>query len=111
LQKLICNTDDHLRNHGFLLDPEGWRLSPAYDINPSPNGTGLHLNISENDNSLSLQLALEVAEFFRLNQEKARRIITEVSDSVRQWPSIAKELGIPKAEQELLRRALQHAQE
>lgn len=107
----VCNTDDHLRNHGFLLEPEGWKLSPAYDINASPNGTGLHLNISENDNSLSLRLAMEVAEFFRLNQEKAQRIIAEISDSVRQWSSIAKDLGISRSEQELLRRAFQIAEE
>ncbi len=107
----VCNTDDHLRNHGFLLEPKGWKLSPAFDINPSPNGTGLHLNISENDNSLSLQLAMEVAEYFRLNEEEAQRIVVEVSDSVRKWPLIAKELGIPRSEQELMRRAFRIAEE
>ena len=68
----ICvkNTDDHLRNHGFLLTDGGWLLSPAYDINPNEYGKGLHLNISDKDNSLSLDLALEVAIYFRLGDEK-----------------------------------------
>ncbi|MGD2034465.1 MAG: HipA domain-containing protein, partial [Bacteroidales bacterium] len=55
----VSNTDDHLRNHGFILTPQGWILSPAYDINPTEHATGLKLNISEADNSLSLDLAME----------------------------------------------------
>ena len=61
----VKNTDDHLRNHGFLLAPQGWILSPAYDINPNPNGAGLALNISGNDNALDFDLAREVAPLFR----------------------------------------------
>ena len=60
----ISNTDDHLRNHGFLLTEKGWVLSPAYDVNPEPLNKRLTLNISETDNSLSLALAREVAEIF-----------------------------------------------
>jgi serine/threonine-protein kinase HipA len=71
----VSNTDDHLRNHGFLLTPNGWKLSPAYDVNPNPKGTGLKLNISAHDNSLDLNLAIEVAPFFRLTNEKAIAII------------------------------------
>jgi len=65
----ICvkNTDDHLRNHGFLLGDKGWQLSPAYDINPVPYGTGLTLNISDEDNSLNLEFAKDIADFFALN--------------------------------------------
>jgi len=66
----VTNTDDHLRNHGFILTNQGWSLSPAYDINPVETGTGLKLNISDEDNSLDLDLALEVSEFFRLSEEK-----------------------------------------
>ena len=61
----VTNTDDHLRNHGFILSEIGWLLSPAYDINPVETGTGLKLNISDNDNSLDIDLAMEVHEFFR----------------------------------------------
>jgi serine/threonine-protein kinase HipA len=101
----VCNSDDHLRNHGFLLEPGGWKLSPAYDINPSPDAAGLHLNISENDNSLSLPLALEVAKYFRFDDETARGEIARIIESVRAWPIIAMELGIPRFEQELMRPA------
>ncbi|MCK4922005.1 MAG: type II toxin-antitoxin system HipA family toxin, partial [Bacteroidales bacterium] len=67
----VSNTDDHLRNHGFILGERGWLLSPAYDINPVENGSGLKLNISENDNSLDINLAIEVREFFRLKEDRA----------------------------------------
>ena len=98
----ICvkNTDDHLRNHGFLLTETGWRLSPAYDLNPVEYGTGLTLNISENDNSLDLELALSVAKHFRLNQEQASYIITEVKDSVSHWREVAKKYNLSKQDQD-----------
>ena len=101
----ISNTDDHLRNHGFLLTDRGWKLSPAYDINPEPSSTGLHLNISENDNSLNLELAKEVAEFFRVDKNEADEIIDEVKAAVTTWPDVASGYGINRGEQELMRRA------
>ncbi len=98
----ICvkNTDDHLRNHGFLLSDSGWILSPAYDINPNEYGKELSLNISENDNSLDLDLALSIAEHFRLNKKKANEIIGEVKRAVFAWREIAKKYKINKAELE-----------
>jgi len=96
----VCNTDDHLRNHGFMLVPGGWRLSPAYDLNPSPHGRGLSLAISDTDNSLSLDLALEVCEFFRLTNDDARDIMKRVVTSVRNWRQHASGLGIPRDEQD-----------
>jgi len=97
----ISNTDDHLRNHGFILTKKGWILSPAYDINPNETGTGLKLNISENDNSPDLDLAMEVIEYFRLSKEKAEEIIKKVKDAVQDWKKIASKYKIPKTEQEL----------
>ena len=97
----VTNTDDHLRNHGFLLTNDGWVLSPAYDINPVENGTGLKLNISDTDNSLDLNLALEVSEFFRLSEKRATEIIEEVLNVVAGWKEVAKKHGISRAEQEL----------
>lgn len=97
----VTNTDDHLRNHGFLLTNDGWVLSPAYDINPVENGAGLKLNISDTDNSLDLNLALEVSEFFRLSEKRATEIIEEVLNVVSGWKEIAKKHGISRAEQEL----------
>lgn len=98
----ISNTDDHLRNHGFLLSNKGWILSPAYDINPEPLNKGLTLNISETDNSLELDLAREVAESFRLNKKQAEKIIEEVIKAVSQWRTLATSLQISKEEQEAM---------
>jgi serine/threonine-protein kinase HipA len=98
----VSNTDDHLRNHGFLLTSKGWILSPAYDINPVENGTGLKLNISENDNSLDLNLAMEVSHYFRLTPEKAAQVMGIVKKSVEHWRAIAENYKIPKAEQDLM---------
>jgi len=98
----ICvkNTDDHLRNHGFLLTDQGWLLSPAYDINPNEYGKGLSINITESDNSLDLDLAMEVAGHFRLSDEKAAGIIEEISLVVKDWRKIAATYKISNAEQE-----------
>lgn len=97
----VTNTDDHLRNHGFILSASGWLLSPAYDINPVETGTGLKLNISDNDNSLDLALALEVHEFFRLSKERAIVVMNEVRTAVRTWKEVATKYGLSRAEQEL----------
>jgi serine/threonine-protein kinase HipA len=97
----VTNTDDHLRNHGFILTNQGWRLSPAYDINPVESGTGLKLNISDEDNSLDLDLAIEVCEFFRLSNVRAIEIINEVKFSVKNWRRVATKYGISRGEQEL----------
>ncbi|MBL7735924.1 MAG: type II toxin-antitoxin system HipA family toxin [Chitinophagaceae bacterium] len=98
----ICvkNTDDHLRNHGFLLTEKGWLLSPAYDINPNEYGKGLSLDITEADNSLDLDLAMEVAGYFRLSDDKASQIIEQVSAVVKDWRKIAANYKISNAEQE-----------
>ena len=96
----VSNTDDHLRNHGFLLTAEGWILSPAYDINPNPKGTGLKLNISAHDNSLDLNLAIEVAPFFRLTNEKATTIIQNTVSAVSKWKQIAMKYKLSKDEQD-----------
>ncbi|MEY4541016.1 MAG: hypothetical protein RLZZ306_2773, partial [Bacteroidota bacterium] len=101
----VSNTDDHLRNHGFLLTNQGWILSPAYDINPIETGTGLKLNISENDNALDLDLALEVAPFFRVNQPQAKRITAEIKAVVSTWQTVANKYRIGRNEQEMINRA------
>ena len=101
----VQNTDDHLRNHGFLLTESGWKLSPAYDLNPEPDGAGLSLNISETDNALSFDLALEVAPFFRLNEEGAAVILREVKEAVTDWEMHAEALGMARSEQDVMRNA------
>ena len=101
----VSNTDDHLRNHGFLLTDRGWKLSPAYDINPEPTGIGLHLNISENDNALNLDLARSVAAYFQIDANQANAIVDKVDQAVSQWPKIASKLKIPRSEQQTMRPA------
>jgi serine/threonine-protein kinase HipA len=96
----VSNTDDHLRNHGFILEERGWRLSPAYDMNPVPSGAGLSLAIDEEDNSLDFDLALSVAGHFRLTPREARDAIGEVVSVVGSWKARAKALGIPRSEQD-----------
>lgn len=95
----IHNTDDHLRNHGFLLTDEGWRLSPVYDLNPDPQGIGLSLNISEADNSLDLDLACSVAPYFRISPARAEEIVSQINEVVSDWRRIATGLGISRTEQ------------
>jgi serine/threonine-protein kinase HipA len=96
---LVSNSDDHLRNHGFLLSPQGWRLSPAYDMNPAPGSTGLALNIDESDNALDLDLIRSVAPYFRVTDSRGSEIIDRFSATVRDWRDIAGELGIARSEQ------------
>lgn len=103
----VSNTDDHLRNHGFLLSNKGWNLSPAFDINPIENGTGLKLNISEEDNALDLDLAMEVCEYFRLDKEEALEIINNVKTVVSKWREVATKYGISKSSQDLKATAFQ----
>jgi len=96
----ISNTDDHLRNHGFLLTANGWRLSPAYDINPSVDKNGLALNIDMDNNALDFDLALTVGELFQLKENQMHQIIKEVLIAVKDWRTIATKLGISRAERE-----------
>ncbi len=106
----VSNVDDHLRNHGFILQNNGWVLSPAFDINPVASGNGLKLNISETDNSQDLILAKEVAEYFRIKPERADKIIQEVIKAVKDWRKEARSLGISMREQDYMEHAFRIAE-
>jgi serine/threonine-protein kinase HipA len=107
---LVSNTDDHLRNHGFILLPgKGWVLSEAYDMNPVPESHGLKLNISEADNAMDLDLARSVAPYFRVDAKIADGMIEGAQVIVRQWPAIATELGIPAREKKQMSQAFRLA--
>jgi len=97
----ICvkNTDDHLKNHGFLLNHKGWMLSPAFDMNSEPAGTELTLNISMGRKVLDLDLAMDVADDFSLNSREAIRILKTVKRAVCQWENIANHFGMSSQEQ------------
>ncbi|MFN5092827.1 MAG: type II toxin-antitoxin system HipA family toxin [Bacteroidota bacterium] len=102
---LVSNTDDHLRNHGFILTQSGWRLSPAFDMNPNEMGNGLTLNISENSNEQEIALALETARLYQLKKEKAEAILTEMQSEISKWRIVAKQFGISNSEIDQTKRA------
>ena len=104
----VSNTDDHLRNHGFLLTDHGWTISPAYDINPVEKGTGLSLNISEKDNALDFELALSVASYFRVEKMKGEKIVKTVKSGVGKWDKVAEKYGISRTERELMTNAFRY---
>lgn len=99
---MIANTDDHLRNHGFVYERhKGWRLAPAYDLNPTPIDIRpriLTTAIDFNDTSASIETALSVAKDFRLQKKAALNIIKEVSVAVKPWRQVAAKLGLTKRE-------------
>ena len=102
----VSNTDDHLRNHGFLLTSTGWRISPLYDVNPVPSGDRLALNVDEYDNRIDLALALEVAEFFGISQGEARALSNDIQGTVeKNWVGIAKGHGLSRGPIESMRPA------
>ncbi len=109
---LISNTDDHLRNHAFLYaGPDGWRLAPAYDLNPVPTDIKprvLSTAIDLEDGSASLVLATSVAGYFDLVEGKARVIAAEVGHAVAGWRSDAASLGLTQAEIDRMASAFEH---
>ena len=96
----IGNSADHFRNHGFLLTPKGWTLSPAYDLNPTFNDHQ-SLLINATTNRSDLQLLLASSEEYMIGKEEATHIIEEVKDGVSQWRSMATRIGIAKREMDL----------
>lgn len=102
---LVSNTDDHLRNHGFILTGNGWRLSPAYDMNPNETGNGLTLNISENSNEQDVSLAMDTARLYKLKNDEALTILKEIQHEISNWRSVAKKMGIGNSEIEQMSRA------
>jgi len=112
LNILISNTDDHLRNHGFLYEgPDGWRLSPAYDLNPVPTDIKpriLSTAINEDDSTASMALAMEVARYFELDAAAARDIAAQVGIAVSKWRAEAARHGLNKAEIDRMASAFEH---
>jgi len=109
---LISNTDDHLRNHGFLYsNSAGWRLSPAYDLNPVPADIKprvLSTAIDYDDATATLELALKVAHYFELTQQEAREIAFEVGTAVNSWRSASAKLGLTSKQIGRMSSAFEH---
>ena len=101
----IGNTDDHFRNHGFLLTPKGWTLSPAYDMNPTSNEYQ-SLLINSSTNKSDLNLLLGSSEEYMIGKDEATKIIGEVTNAIKGWRRMAASLGIAKREMELLEQIL-----
>lgn len=102
----VSNTDDHLRNHGFILDKNGWRLSPLYDVNPVSSGNELSLNINEFDSTISKELALETAKYYGITEKDAIRYLNEIVEVVNSnWERIARGYGISRSSIETMRPA------
>ncbi len=97
---LVSNTDDHLRNHAFLRGKKGWRLSPAFDMNPCPPDVRqTHvLALNELDHTGSLEIALSMSDYFGLRLSEAKHIAGEVAAAVSAWKSVAEKMGIKKHE-------------
>ncbi len=98
---LISNSDDHLRNHGFLHEGgDTWRLSPAFDLNPNPEPGNKHLStaIDLGDDTASVSLALSVADYFRLSAEEAKEVIAHVQTAVSHWAPVARQYGLSSPE-------------
>ena len=104
----IGNSDDHFRNHGFLLTPRGWTLSPAYDMNPTLNEYQALL-INSTTNHADLQVLLDSSEEYMIGKEEAGHIINEVKTGVKHWKSIAIRLGIAKREMDMFEQVFQRS--
>ena len=112
LNILISNTDDHLRNHGFLYEgSDGWRLSPAYDLNPVPTYIKpriLTTAINEDDGTASLALAMSVTKYFELDMPQAHEIAKQVGKATSKWRNEAAGYGISKNEIDRMASAFEH---
>ncbi len=102
----VSNTDDHLRNHGFILTKNGWRLSPLYDVNPVPEGSELALCVNEDDPTISIDLAIETAPYYGLSEKDARHVAEEIVKTVgANWEHLATQYGLSRGAIENMRPA------
>ena len=104
----IGNSDDHFRNHGFLLTAKGWTLSPAYDMNPTLNEYQ-SLLISSTSNKADLSILLDACEDYMLNRNTAEKIISEVIEVLKEWRRLAVRQGITKREIDMFSGVLDEA--
>lgn len=104
---LVGNRDDHLRNHGFIRDSSGWRLSPAFDLNSSPYTAGHALNVDELSNEPDISTALRTAPYYRLGQAEADAILAQLRDAVSPWKDIARAQGLPRSEIQMMESVFQ----
>lgn len=102
----VGNRDDHLRNHGFVLTKAGWRLSPAFDVNPNIDKADHVLNLDDIDNRPNMESVMSTADLYELSNTRAQQIAEEVISVVKNWKKKAKSAGIANAEIELMEAAI-----
>ena len=110
---LIRNTDDHLRNHGFLrTNTAGWSLAPAFDLNPNPRPGAAYLStrIDYDTTEASVDVLMGVAEFFRLTDDDARSILRDVTHATSRWRHAAKQAGLDRDAVDKMAAAFEHDQ-
>ncbi|MDB4969676.1 MAG: hypothetical protein JWN44_5365 [Myxococcales bacterium] len=95
---LVGNRDDHLRNHGFIREANGWRLSPAYDVNPNPHKSDHALTLDGSTSTPDIHVVLSTAALYRLVDAKAKSIIAAVGNAVASWRDEARRIGLPQSE-------------
>ncbi len=98
----IGNRDDHLRNHGFILSPTGWRLAPAFDVNPSSDKAEHVLNLDETDNRPNFATVIDSSEWYSLSKDRGAKIVKGITDETRQWRDWAERAQIARADIELM---------
>lgn len=104
----VSNTDDHFRNHGFILEEKGWVLSPMYDVNPDIYGEFLSLNVDEDNSAIDFDLAIEAAPYYEISTEQAKKNVTAIRKTVADnWRSLAGKYGISRGEIERMCPAFQ----
>lgn len=108
----VSNTDDHFRNHGFILSDEGWELSPLYDVNPDIYGEYLSLNVDSDNSSIDFDLAIDAALFYGIEEEQAVEIVEGIKGIVKDnWKVLAKKYGISRGEMERMKPAFRECEE
>ena len=100
----VSNTDDHFRNHGFILENDGWSLSPMYDVNPDLYGRYLSLNINDTESMLDFDVAIDAAPYYGIEKKDAEKMVDEIKDIVsNNWKNLASKYGVGRGEIERMK--------
>lgn len=104
---LVGNRDDHLRNHGFIREATGWRLAPAYDMNPNPHKAEHTLLLDDSVATPDVEVAVATADYYRLDRQATLRVVEEVRKAVATWKNVAREANLPRSDVELMETVFQ----
>jgi len=100
----VSNTDDHFRNHGFILENAGWSLSPMYDVNPDIYGRYLSLNINDTESMLDFDVAIDAAPYYGIEKKDAEKMVDEIKDIITiNWKNLASKYGVGRGEIERMK--------